>query len=87
MDKIKFDTLVLSGGGSGGGIAIAGALTYLNEKKLLKNTSKYCGTSIGSLVLSLLMVGYDHTELYEITIKSFQNIIWKSIPFYGQRQR
>lgn len=57
-----FDTLVLSGGGIRG-IAYIGSLKALDELKLLEHIHTYAGTSIGSLVCFLCVIGYTIEEL------------------------
>lgn len=56
--------LVLSGGGVKG-IAHIGALKALNELNYLRYIDTYCGTSVGALICSLLIIGYSLNELYE----------------------
>jgi predicted acylesterase/phospholipase RssA len=55
--------LVLSGGGPKG-LAILGALHYLDEQKMLSNITEYWGTSIGSVISLFLLVGYTPFELF-----------------------
>jgi hypothetical protein len=64
-----YDTLCLSSGGIYG-LAYIGALDYLIEEKIFdfKNIKKYIGTSIGSLVLFLLVIGYSVKEINNIII-------------------
>jgi hypothetical protein len=81
MNSLHFNTLVLAGGGSGGGVSIAGALNYLNENNLLDNITRYCGTSVGSLIIALIVIGYDPLELAQHVVKNFKSSIFLSIPF------
>ena len=57
-----FDTLVLSGG-SIHGIIMLGALQYSDDKYLLRNVTKYVGTSVGALCAYLLAIGYTPIEI------------------------
>lgn len=59
----KFTRLVLSGGGPKG-LAILGALHYIDENKGLDNIKEYWGTSIGSVISLLLLVGYTPFEAF-----------------------
>lgn len=57
-----YDTLVLSGGGVNG-ILELGSLQYCNDKCLLSNIKTYVGTSIGSIICYLLIIGYTPVEI------------------------
>lgn len=62
-----YNELVLSGGGIKG-IAMIGALSYLEEINLLQNIKRYIGTSVGGLISFLLVIGYTCNELKEISL-------------------
>ena len=62
-----FNELVLSGGGIKG-IAMIGALSYLEDIHLLKNIKRYVGTSVGGFISFLLVVGFNCDELKKIAI-------------------
>ena len=64
MDKI--DTLVLSGG-SLKGIAQIGVIRALKEKNILQNIKIIAGTSVGSILGCLHVIGYSPDELEELT--------------------
>ena len=59
----KFCDLVCEGGGIKG-IALLGAIYYLNEQGY--EFKKIAGTSAGAIVASLLAVGYKGNELKEL---------------------
>jgi len=59
----KYTRLVLSGGGTKG-LAILGALHYIDQHKGLDNIKEYWGTSIGSVISLLLLVGYTPFEAF-----------------------
>lgn len=61
--------LVLSGGGIKG-IAHVGALYALDNLGLLQHITHYAGTSVGSLIIGLHIIGFSPLELYEF-IKKF----------------
>lgn len=61
----KYNTLVLSGGGIKGIIHV-GALKALEKKGYLRHIKKIYGTSIGSLVAIMHVVGYTPEEMYTI---------------------
>jgi len=63
-NKNKKSILVLSGGGIKG-ISFIGALQALKEFDILNSIKIFAGTSIGSLILLLIVIGYSPNELYE----------------------
>ncbi len=65
MDTIPFDGIVLSGGGSRG-IGELGVLHYHFESGRLdlEKVKVYAGTSIGSVISLLLLVGYEPNEIF-----------------------
>lgn len=62
MNKI-YDTLIISGGGVRGINAI-GSLQYLEDNNMLSNIKNYIGTSIGGVLLYLLIIGYKPIETF-----------------------
>jgi len=70
-----FDTLVLSGGSSKG-ILILGALQYAYDNFLLNKIVKYIGTSIGSIICFLILIGYTPIEImvYLCTLEIFEKL-------------
>ena len=70
IKEIKYKTkLVLSGGGIKG-ISHIGALYALEKLKCLEHIEEFAGTSIGSLIIALYVIGYSGSELYDF-IKMF----------------
>jgi len=65
-----YDTLCLSSGGVYG-ISFIGALDYLVEEKIidLNNIKNFVGTSVGSMILYLIILGYSIKEINNIIIK------------------
>lgn len=61
--------LVLSGGGIKG-ISFIGALHALDELNILQNITTYAGTSVGSVIAFLIIIGYSPKDLFEF-IKIF----------------
>jgi NTE family protein len=61
------NNLILSGGGIKG-ISLIGAIEYLHEKDYMKNIDTILGTSIGSIIGYLIIIGYTPEELYNIII-------------------
>ncbi len=55
--------LVLSGGGPRG-LGILGALHYIDENKELNSIKEYWGTSVGSVICLLLLIGYTPFETF-----------------------
>jgi hypothetical protein len=68
------DTLILEGGGINC-IATGGALKLLEERGILKNITKYAGTSAGSILCALLCIGYTSLEIQNTLFKQNNKII------------
>jgi NTE family protein len=79
QDKKFKKILVLNGGGIKG-IAHVGAFQALEELGYLDKFEVFAGTSVGALLLGLLVVGYKPTDMYEFIIK-FNLDSMKSINF------
>jgi predicted acylesterase/phospholipase RssA len=71
------DTLVLSGG-SIKGMAQLGALHYMESIGTLKNIKTIAGTSVGSIIGTMIIIGYRPVEIYHFfmntDMKSFTKI-------------
>ena len=65
MPTIK--NLVISGGGIHG-ISFLGAIKYLDENNILNDIEQYVGTSAGSMISLLLLIGYKYQELYDFCL-------------------
>jgi NTE family protein len=61
-DILDYDTLVISGGSSTG-IVTLGALQYAYDNYLLNKVQTYIGTSSGSIISYLLIIGYSPIEI------------------------
>ena len=70
-----FDTLVIAGGSSKG-IVNLGALQYLYDNNIGKNINTYIGTSSGSIICFLLIIGYTPIEIivYICTNQLFEKL-------------
>jgi len=68
-DFQKKTILVLSGGGIKG-IAQLGTLKKLEEKNILSKITTFAGTSVGSIICLLLIIGYCVDELFDF-VKDF----------------
>jgi len=75
---IDFNTIVLCGG-SGKGIALLGALQYLIDQKIINNIDTYIGTSVGTIIGFLLIIGYTPIEI--IIYMCTNNILEKVYSF------
>ena len=70
-----YKCLVLSGGALKG-FNILGGLHYYYENNLLNNIENYVGTSIGTIICYLLIIGYTPIELLnECLLLDFNNLI------------
>lgn len=67
-------TLVLSGAGAKG-YGTLGAVKLLEEKCLVNNVTKYWGTSIGSMIIYLLSLGYKSIEILQILLNNDVNTV------------
>jgi predicted acylesterase/phospholipase RssA len=63
-NKDTYETLILSGGGIKG-LSTLGCLQYLFDNKLIENENikNYIGTSIGSIICLLIIIGYIPIEI------------------------
>lgn len=66
--NLNYEYIVFSGGGIKG-ISYCGALEILNELNILGNIKGFAGTSAGSIVASLLAIGYTTDEITDIMTK------------------
>ena len=70
-----YNKLILSGGGKRG-LMLLGALEYIYQEKRheISSVDNYIGTSIGSFICYLIIIGYEPTEIiaYLISNKFFQ---------------
>ena len=62
-----YDSLCLSGGGING-LVILGSLKFVLDKKILilNRVKNFVGTSIGSLIIFLLVIGYSINDIIQI---------------------
>ena len=76
-----FKNLVLSGGGVKG-ICHIGVLQSLEDNGVLSNIQSFAGTSIGSMILGLYLVGYSVQELRKLSMTMDFDIFKKSISLH-----
>jgi len=85
VESLDKDTLILSGGGIHG-ISHLGAIHFLNEKNILDNITTYCGTSIGALLITMIVIGFTPIELFDFMVNlnlgalknfSFMSLVYK----------
>ena len=60
---MDYDTLVLPGGGIKG-LILLGGVQYLIDNYYMKNIKNFVGTSIGSIIGYLLIIGYTPIEIF-----------------------
>ena len=63
--KDKKNILVVSGG-SIKGFTSLGCITRLKELNIIDSPEIYCGSSIGSVICLLLLIGYESHQIYQI---------------------
>ena len=81
-NKLLNKKILVMSGGAIKGIAHIGVLKALETKNIIKNITTFAGTSVGSLILALYIIGYTADELYNI-IKLFKIDKLKFITFSG----
>lgn len=82
IPKMKYKKkLVMSGGGIKG-IAHIGALYALDKMNYLDKIEEFAGTSVGSLVIAMYIVGYAPAEMYDF-IKWFDMSKLKDISIHN----
>ena len=67
MDLSNKKILSLCGGGIRG-IAHLGVLKYLEENNIIKNIEIFSGTSIGAILVSLLILGYSVNDIFDFVL-------------------
>jgi NTE family protein len=71
--------VVISGGGVKGLCAL-GALVKLKELDIIDKPDIYCGTSVGSIIILLLTIGYSALDIYEILLElDFEKLVSSNI--------
>lgn len=73
----KKTTLILSGGGIKG-LALIGSFRALESLNVITDITTFAGSSVGALIMSLYVIGYNANELYKF-IKFFNFDIIKNI--------
>jgi len=70
----NYNTIVIAGGGMKG-FSMLGCLEFLYQENIVRNIKKYIGTSIGSVLCLLMILGYRPMEiiLYLIHSDDFKN--------------
>jgi|TARA_Y100000389_G_scaffold181485_1_gene197135 NTE family protein len=63
-----YSNLVLSGGALRA-VALLGAVKYLEELDILKNIKQFIGTSAGSIISFLIIIGYKSSEIVQLLIE------------------
>lgn len=83
----KFKTNIVMGGGGVHGIRHIGSLYALDKLGCLSQLKKFAGTSIGSFIIALIVIGYSPSELYEfikiIDLSKLKNLSILNIALYG----
>ena len=74
-NKYDFENLVIEGGGVRG-ICAGGTLSVLEDKGVLKNIKRYAGTSVGSILVTGLCIGFDGNEIAKLMLDTdFNNFL------------
>ena len=75
MERPKVIKNLIMSGGATRGIAFLGSYKALEELDKLKDIECYCGTSIGSIILFLINIGYTPDELsQELVVKELSTL-------------
>jgi NTE family protein len=75
--KGRIDTLCVVGGGCKD-VPIIGSLNVLKEKDILANVNKFAGTSAGSLIVTLLSIGYTPMEILDTAFSLPNSMVFDS---------
>jgi predicted acylesterase/phospholipase RssA len=63
--KVKYNTLILSGGGTKG-FCTLGALQYMQDNQLIDEKAElFIGTSIGAIICYFMAIGYTPIRVAE----------------------
>jgi len=65
VEAEEIDTLVFSGGGALG-LAYAGVIEELAQRKILSQVKMFAGSSAGSIISMVLALGYEPTKVIDI---------------------
>ena len=79
MENKKYNTLVLSGGGSKG-IPMMGALQYLYDHEIIQEFDSFYGSSVGGILCVLTILGYTPRQ---IIIRLIQKNHLSDLPKYN----
>lgn len=71
---MTYKNLVLSGGGIKG-LSIIGAIKYLEDIRILPDIKIYIGSSAGSIISFLAILGYKADEMYKIFCEDYDEIM------------
>lgn len=66
--KLKKPIILVLSGGSIKGISFLGVIKYLEEKNIMKDFKVYAGSSVGSMILYLLNIGYTSEDLISVLL-------------------
>lgn len=59
--------LILSGGGQKG-YAMIGAIYFMEELDKLRHINTFVGTSVGSIICAMLVLGYNCSEIHDMAL-------------------
>ena len=82
METNEYKAICISSGGMKG-LYYLGILDYYYDKKLLNNIEYYAGSSIGSLICLLLIIGYTPKEIFVYLCKNDFSEHFKLMSFDG----
>jgi NTE family protein len=73
---MDMDTLYLSSGGIKG-YSILGVISVLEKKELLKQYKTIIGSSVGSIIGLLIIIGYNSNSIYKLLLNDLEDILFK----------
>lgn len=73
---MDMDTLYLSSGGIKG-YSILGVISVLEKKQLLQYYKTIIGSSVGSIIGLLIIIGYNSNSIYKLLLNDLEDILFK----------
>lgn len=73
----KLKGILVVGGGGIKGLCALGAITRLNELKILRQPEILCGTSCGAMICILLLIGYSSVDICDLLVELDFTMLFK----------
>lgn len=70
------DSIYISPGGIKG-YSILGVISVLEKYNIINNFKTYIGSSVGSIICLLTLIGYNSNSIYQLLLNDFENELFK----------